>query len=70
MYILLLEIMVKKQFQLQNFKEVWKMTTYRTKTYIAGDWDHDEDAVNKLHQWNNSNYWSLSFTDAHEINTI
>ena len=43
------------------------MTTYRTKTYIAGDWDHDEDAVNKLHQWNNSNYWSLSFTDAHEL---
>ena len=43
------------------------MATYRTRTYIAGDWDHDEDAVNKLHQWNNSNYWSLSFTDAHDL---
>ena len=43
------------------------MTIYRTKTYIAGDWDHDEDAVNKLHQWNDSNHWSLTFTDAHEL---
>lgn len=40
---------------------------YRTRTYIAGDWDHDKDAVDKLHEWNNSNYWSLSFTDAHDI---
>ena len=43
------------------------MATYRTRTAIAGDWEHDEDAVNKLHQWNNSNYWSLSFTDAHDL---
>ena len=43
------------------------MTTYRTRTYIAGDWDHDKDAVDKLHQWNNSRYWSLSFTDAHDL---
>ena len=41
--------------------------SYRTRTYIAGDWDHDIDAVNKLHDWNNSNYWSLSFTDAHDL---
>ena len=37
------------------------MTIYRTKTYIAGDWDHDEDAVNKLHQWNNDNV-KIKFT--------
>lgn len=43
------------------------MATYRTKTYLAGDWDHDKDAVDQLHKWNNSNYWSLSFTDAHEL---
>ncbi len=43
------------------------MATYRTKTYIAGDWDHDKDAVDKLHQWNDSDYWSLSFTDAHDL---
>lgn len=39
----------------------------RTKTYIAADWDSDEDAVKKLHEWNESNHWSLSFHDAHEL---
>ena len=24
---------------------------YRTKTYIAGDWDHDKDAMEQLHKW-------------------
>ncbi len=43
------------------------MVTYRTRTYIAGDWDHDKDAVDKLHEWNNSKNWSLSFTDAHDL---
>lgn len=41
--------------------------SYRTRTYIAADWDHDKDAVDQLHKWNDSNYWSLSFTDAHEL---
>lgn len=40
---------------------------YRTKTYIAADWDSDVDAVEKLHEWNNSSHWSLSFHDAHEL---
>lgn len=40
---------------------------YRTRTYIAGDWDHDKDAVDQLHEWNNSNKLSLSFTDAHDL---
>ena len=40
---------------------------YRTKTYIAGDWDGDKDAVDQLHKWNDSNFWSLSFTDAHDL---
>jgi len=40
---------------------------YRTRTYIAGDWDTDKDAVDKLYQWNNSNYLNLSFVDAHEF---
>lgn len=43
------------------------MTNYRTRTYIAGDWDHDKDAVDQLHKWNDSKYWSLSFTDAHDL---
>lgn len=41
--------------------------TYRTRTYIAGDWDHDKDAVDQLHKWNDSKKWSLSFTDAHDL---
>jgi hypothetical protein len=40
---------------------------YRTKTYIAGDWTGDKDAVDKLYQWNDSDHWSLSFTDAHDL---
>ena len=43
------------------------MATYRTRTYIAGDWDHDKDAVDQLYKWNNSNYWNLHFTDAHDL---
>lgn len=40
---------------------------YRTRTYIAADWDSDSDAVEQLHKWNDSNYWSLSFSDAHDL---
>ena len=40
---------------------------YRSKTYIAGDWTGDKDAIDKLYQWNDSSYWSLSFTDAHDL---
>lgn len=40
---------------------------YRTKTYIAADWSSDKDAVEQLHNWNKSDKWSFSFTDAHEI---
>ena len=40
---------------------------YRTKTYIAAHWAGDKDADDQLHKWNDSNYWSLSFTDAHDL---
>ena len=40
---------------------------YRTKTYIAGDWDGDKDAVEQLYKWKNSDYWSLDFHDAHDL---
>ena len=43
------------------------MKMARTKTYIAADWTGDNDAVEQLYKWNNSNYWSLSFVDAHEL---
>ena len=40
---------------------------YRTKTYIAADWETDKDAVDILMHWNISNHWGLSFGDAHEL---
>lgn len=24
---------------------------YRTRTYIAGSWDEDDDAISKLYKW-------------------
>jgi hypothetical protein len=39
----------------------------RTRTYIAGDWDGDKDAIQQLYKWNESNFWSLSFADAHDL---
>ena len=41
--------------------------TYRTRTYIAGDWTGDEDLINQLYKWNDSNYWGLNFIDAHDL---
>lgn len=43
------------------------MTTKRTKTYIAGDWDTDKNAVEQLRKWNDGQLWSLSFSDAHDL---
>ena len=40
---------------------------YRTKTYLAADWDTDKTAVDRLYTWNDSNKWSLSFNDAHDL---
>jgi len=40
---------------------------YRTRTYIAAEWDGDKDAVEQLRKWNDGDKWSLSFTDAHEL---
>ena len=41
--------------------------TRRTKTYIAGDWDGDSDAIEKLYAWKNSGYLTLDFNDAHSL---
>lgn len=34
--------------------------TYRTRTYIAADWTSDQDAIEQLKRWNNSERWGLS----------
>lgn len=43
------------------------MGYYRTRTYLAGDWDGDSDLIQKILEWNKSRYWNLSFSDAHEL---
>ncbi len=43
------------------------MMVYRTRTYIAADWDSDSDAVKQINKWNDSNYFRLSFTNAHDL---
>lgn len=41
---------------------------YRTKTYLAGDWTGDKDAIDKIHEWNDSDYRSrLDFVDVHDF---
>lgn len=40
---------------------------YRTKTYIAGDWTGDIDAIEQLEIWNKNRALDLSFADVHEI---
>ena len=37
---------------------------YRTRTYIAGDWDHDKNAVDTLYYWKNNRYLNFDFLDA------
>ena len=38
----------------------------RTKTYIAGDWTGDQDLFQQLYKWNENDFWSLHFVDAHK----
>lgn len=42
-------------------------TTRRTKTYIAGDWTGDKDAIDQLYKWKENSHLSLDFFDAHEM---
>lgn len=40
---------------------------YRTKTYIAGEWDGDSVAIEQLYKWNEGDKWSFHFVDAHKL---
>lgn len=43
---------------------------YRTKTYIAADFDGDRDAIDQLYRWNKSAYYSLlDFTNVHDFHS-
>lgn len=40
---------------------------YRTRTYIAADWTGDKEIVGKLREWNDSGWYALNFSDAHDL---
>lgn len=37
------------------------MINYRTRVYLAADWDNDKEVIDKLRYWNDSDYWKLNF---------
>lgn len=39
---------------------------YRVRTYLAGDWTGDSDAIEQIYQWNEGDKWKLHFSDAHK----
>lgn len=39
----------------------------RTKTYVAGDWEGDKNAIDQLYEWNENERYGLSFSDAHDL---
>lgn len=40
---------------------------YRTRTYLAGDWDGDRNLIDQIKEWNDNGYLALDFTDAHDL---
>ncbi len=42
---------------------------YRTKTYIAADFDHDIDAICQLYKWKDSDRYSLDFANVHDYHS-
>lgn len=40
---------------------------YKTRTYLAGDWDGDHDLIQTILEWRKSGCLTLDFSDAHEL---
>ena len=40
---------------------------YRTKTYIAGEWDGDSNLIEQLEEWNNNGRLALHYLPAHDL---
>jgi hypothetical protein len=40
---------------------------YRTRTYLAGDWEGDEDLIQTILGWKENGHLALDFSDAHEL---
>ena len=44
-----------------------KLGERRTKTYIAGDWDGDSDAIKQLYEWKKDKLLDFNFVDVHDL---
>ena len=44
-----------------------RKNSYRTKTYIAGDWTGDKDAIDVLYSWKENRHLTLDWVDAHDL---
>ena len=41
---------------------------YRTKTYVAADWDNDIEEINQLYKWNDSDFYTkINFVNVHDF---
>ena len=40
---------------------------YRTRLYLAAEWDGDKDLIDQIHKWKDSDFYSLDFSDAHDL---
>ena len=40
---------------------------YRTRLYLAAEWDGDKDLIDQIHKWKESDFYSLDFSDAHDL---
>lgn len=40
---------------------------YRTKTYIAGDWEGDQALIEQLEKWNSNGSLTLHYLSAHDL---
>ena len=40
---------------------------YRTRLYLAAEWDGDRDLIDQLHYWKDNDFYTLHFSDAHDI---
>ena len=49
------------------YRKHFSQNINRTRVYIAADFDHDRDAVEQLKKWNDGHYWSLHFSNAHDL---
>ena len=40
---------------------------YRTRLYLAAEWDGDRDLIDQIYKWKDSDFYNLDFFDAHDL---